>query len=1425
MTHDATAGGWPETSVAIVGMACRFPGADDLASFWEMLCAGRDALHRDPVRAEPGYQPVRGLVSEPEGFDATFFGIPTREACYLNPQHRLFLETSHAALENAGCDPARFDGAISVYASCSQNRYHEQLLQIVRSPAERSLAYSSNYAEYAPSRVSYRLDLRGESMAVQTACSSSLVGIHMACQSLLSGSSDMALAGGVNVATAEEFGYRTQQGLHFSLSGHCRPFDARADGMVSSDGVGVIALKRLDDALADGDHIWAVIRGSAINNDGASKMSYTAPGIDGQAEAIALAQELADVHPETLSYIEAHGTGTLLGDPIEVEALTRAFRLKTQATGIAALGSLKANIGHTVHAAGVASTIKLALMMHHRKIPPAPGFETPNPAIDFANTPFRIATALEDWKSPGAPRRSGVSALGFGGTNAHAILEEAPRRPERPPASAPAVLPVSAKTATALKRMVEALGSAFAADPALDMRDASRTLREGRGTHSHRAAVVAADAAEAARRLAALAGAQTPSGSWVPPLFVFSGRTGEETPEELSLSGAFPAFRDACAEARAALPARIAPEPADAFVLAHALVSLWRDLGVLPGACVGTGPGRLFARHLFAASVEGGADRAARLARAAAELAEEHPFATTWSAVVADPADTAPAARGEVLDPLGAALCLATGETGGIAQTSPRPAASGAEAEPERAQHRPPVTSFAAQCLSQGRPVIEVGPDGFLSDLLRIEATPATLPLIVSSLPTAGPRPAHRPGAVSHLLTAASRLWQAGAPVRLDAFPQAPDARLIPLPGYAYERKTYGLADLAAGRGSKPVASASPAASVEARTRPRKQADIADWFHQRRWRATRLPAPHDAARPDEDTTSPARIVFLRDPQWQQALTAALRQTGAGRVIEVRPGTGYERHGEDRFTIDPSDTASHKRLFDALERDGVAWRDLLYLFCDTATPDADLSASVLWPLALARALGGRRDKSRLWFVTCGAQHLPGDMAIAVEAAPLAALARVIAQEHRTFDARALDLPLSLDETPDTGARAIGWILDELHDPGDEREIAWRGRARFVPELAPARPTDADVSAATGARLWGGGGAHVIFGGTGHVGLALAGEIARSAPDARLYLASRSGRVRDAGAEALSALLNSGAHVSLHAVDLADGDAVAELLRKAQAESGAIATVIHAAGVVDTDHLKFIRDTPPALAADLLVPHVAGMRALADAVAETPVGKVLLCSSLSCFVGGLSYGAHAAGHRHMDAVALHERLAGRSKAAWIVVNYDTWHVPSREKTIGAGGADWAIEPAEGAAVLALAAAAGAGEHAISTVPLADRPGLSDTASSRPAPPSPQGAAAPQDRAPVPARATAAAEEPAADGLAAMVAACFKDVLGADTVGPQDNFFELGGESLMMLDVIDLIRQRSGISVPAADAFKALTVADMTRLCEAQATTSET
>ncbi|MBL6431972.1 MAG: hypothetical protein HPM95_15920 [Alphaproteobacteria bacterium] len=855
------------------------------------------------------------------------------------------------------------------------------------------------------------------------------------------------------------------------------PFDARADGMVSSDGVGVVALKRLDDALADGDHIWAVIRGSAINNDGASKMSYTAPGIDGQAEAIALAQELADVHPETLSYIEAHGTGTLLGDPIEVEALTRAFRLKTQATEIAALGSLKANIGHTVHAAGVASTIKLALMMHHRKIPPAPVSKRPiRPST--SPTPLSHATALEDWKS-GRSRRGGVSALSASAAptpmpfwrkhrDGPSDRRRAPRRP-------------AGLRQDRHRAETDGRGPGVGFRRRSRARHARRLAHAARGPrhHSHRAAVVAADAAEAARASRRLPGRKRPPAPGSRRCSCFPAAPARRRRKSFPCPARFRRFAtpapkpappcprgsprnrpmpscsrmrwSACGAILGFFPAPVSAPGRDGCSPATCSRQAWKAAPVAPRALHGRQPSWRESTPL---------PRPGRLSSPTPQIKRLRPGARSWTRWVPR-----------------------------CALQRAKPAAS--RKSPRVRQQAARKLSLSARSTAPGhefrRAVSVAGPTGDRDRAGRVpfrppahRGHPATLPLTVSSLPIARPRPAHRPGAVSHLLTAASRLWQAGAPVRLDAFPQAPDARLVPLPGYAYERKTYGLADLAAGREAQPVASAPPAAPVEARARSRKQADIADWFHQRRWRATRLPAPHDAARPDEDTTSPARIVFLRDTPWQQALTAALRQAGTGRVIEVRPGTGYERLGEDRFTIDPSDTASHKLLFDALERDGVAWHDLLYLWCDTAAPDADLSASVLWPLALARALGGRRDKSRLWFVTCGAQHLPGDTAIAVEAAPLAALARVIAQEHRTLDARALDLPLSLDETPDTGARAIGWILDELHDPGDEREIAWRGRARFVPELVPAKPTDADASATTGARLWGGGSAHVIFG---------------------------------------------------------------------------------------------------------------------------------------------------------------------------------------------------------------------------------------------------------------------------------------------------------------------------------------------------------
>ena len=393
--------------IAIIGMTGRFPGARSLDQFWRNLRDGVESVSfftRDELAAEgvdpgmlsePGYVGANAVLDDVEMFDASFFGFTPREAEITDPQHRLFLECAWELLEIAGYEPTSYPGRIGVYAGAGLSTYLLNNLgpgrDLIKSVSDFQILMGNN-KDYVPTRVSYKLNLKGPSVNVNTACSTSLVAVHIACQSLLDYHCDMALAGGVGIQVPQKQGYLYEEGGIGSPDGHCRAFDARAQGTVSGSGVGIVLLKRLGDALADGDSIRAVIRGSAVNNDGSSKIGYTAPSIDGQAEVIAEAQAVAGIQPETITYVETHGTGTVLGDPIEIEALTRAFRSRTQNKGFCAIGSVKTNFGHLDEAAGVAGLIKTVLALEHKKIPPSLHFEQPNPGIDFVNSPFVVNT-------------------------------------------------------------------------------------------------------------------------------------------------------------------------------------------------------------------------------------------------------------------------------------------------------------------------------------------------------------------------------------------------------------------------------------------------------------------------------------------------------------------------------------------------------------------------------------------------------------------------------------------------------------------------------------------------------------------------------------------------------------------------------------------------------------------------------------------------------------------------------------------------------------------------------------------------------------------------------------------------------------------------------------------------------------------------
>lgn len=552
-----------ETDIAVVGMAGRFPGARDLAEYWNNLRDGVESLTQltdeqleasgvDPALIrDPEYVKAAFVVPEMEMFDGSFFGFSPRDASIMDPQQRHFIECCWSALEHAGHVPANFDGSIGVYAGCGASMYMINNLltnpQLVHQVGFFLLRHTGNDKDFLATRVSYLMNLTGPSVNVQTACSTSLVAIHQAVQSLLNGECDMAIAGGSTFRQPHAAGYVYKEGEIVSPDGHCRSFDESSQGTVFGSGVGVVVLRRALDAIADGDTIHALIKASAINNDGSMKVGYLAPSVDGQAKAVAEALAMSGVHPETINYVEAHGTGTPVGDPIEITALTQAFRAKTSKTGYCAIGSVKSNIGHLDTAAGVAGFIKTVLALKHRHIPPSLFFERPNPGCEFETSPFFVNTTLREWTPNGAPRRAGVSALGAGGTNAHVILEEAPDMgASDEPARAQQLIVLSAKTPTALDAATANLAR-FLRDSTPPLADVAYTSQLGRQAFAHRRAISAADVAEAIELLESndpkrvatqQAGGEAPSVA-----FMFAGGGAQHATMGADLYAAEPVYR------------------------------------------------------------------------------------------------------------------------------------------------------------------------------------------------------------------------------------------------------------------------------------------------------------------------------------------------------------------------------------------------------------------------------------------------------------------------------------------------------------------------------------------------------------------------------------------------------------------------------------------------------------------------------------------------------------------------------------------------------------------------------------------------------------------------------------------------------------------------------------------------------------------
>ena len=581
----------------------------------ELLAAG---VSPDTI-ADPNYVRARPVLDDIDLFDARFFGYSPKMAAAMGPQFRLFLECAWAAIENAGYDTDRYDGAVGLHCGASLSTYLVNNLYAnprFMTEAGEFNCYVANLPDSLATRVAYKLNLRGACYTIHTFCSTSLVAVHTACQSLLNCEMDMALAGGVSIFTPQNTGYRYEEGLIVSPDGHCRPFDAQAQGTVFGSGLGVLVLKRLEDAVADRDTIHAVILGSATNNDGSLKVSYTAPSVDGQAQVIAEALSNAGVEPGTISYVEAHGTGTALGDPTEITALAKAFGGAAATKRSCAIGSVKSNIGHLDAASGIAGLIKTVLALEHHMIPPSLHFERPNPGIDFDNTPFYVNAKLAEWKVEGTPRRAGVSSFGVGGTNAHVVLQESSAQPAGTPSRPCQLLLLSARTETALDAMTRNLSHHLKANPETDPADAAFTLQVGRKVFDHRRMLVCRDTEDAATALLDAPPdrifTEHQEKRATPVVFLFTGQGSQYANMGKGLYESEPVFReciDHCArilmpELKLDLKELLYPEQAGIeeagvrlaqtsitqpalFAIEYAVSRLWMSWGVKPQAVIG----------------------------------------------------------------------------------------------------------------------------------------------------------------------------------------------------------------------------------------------------------------------------------------------------------------------------------------------------------------------------------------------------------------------------------------------------------------------------------------------------------------------------------------------------------------------------------------------------------------------------------------------------------------------------------------------------------------------------------------------------------------------------------------------------------------------------------------------------------------------
>ncbi|MFG1797764.1 SDR family NAD(P)-dependent oxidoreductase [Nocardia sp. NPDC049149] len=1455
-----------EFDIAIVGMAGRFPGASDIDVFWDALHAGRELItHFDReelleagVSAEDldrsGYVGARGVLADADLFDAGFFGFSPREAEVLDPQHRLFLECAWESLEDAGYDPTRYPGPIGVFAGVGMNTY---LLENILPDSELVAAMGDfqimtlNDKDTLPTRVSYKLGLRGPSVAVQTSCSSGLVSVQFACDSLNNFGCDMALAGAVAVKFPQRVGYRSVKGGIVSPDGRCRAFDAQAQGTVAGGGLGIVVLKRLADALDDHDHVYAVIRGGAVNNDGNRKVGYAAPSIAGQAEAVAAAIAQSGVAPRTIGYVETHGTATPIGDPIEIAALTRAFRSGTEASGYCAIGSVKTNIGHLDSAAGMAGLIKVALALQAGQIPPSLHFESPNPAIDFESSPFFVNTRLRPWPVAEHPRRAGVSSFGVGGTNAHLVLEEAPR-PDRVRMSAtgaPELLVWSAREPESLDTAIDRFRDWLPNDAA-GLGDIACTLHRGRAAFGHRAAVVVGDKDEAIHALdephrpALLRGTRPAAGA--PDLvWLFPGQGTQRVAVAPELYRRVRPFRetiDRCCEIlrdttdldlSAVLYPASEPQAAQAelrrtrttqaavFVLDYALAATWQSWGAHPTAMIGHSLGEYVAACLAGVfSLED----ALRVVAARGRLVDGLAAGVMLSVRLPESELTELLRDGvSVAAVNGPCHTVLSGSPADILaleqQLSVRQVLC-TRLETSHAFHSPVLAPAAAE----------------LERLLReTSLQPPRIP-IVSTVTGQWLRPeqACDPAYWARQLVSTVQFGAAVSVLR-DAHPDASWLEVgagqslsgLVRPALADRENAAVVSSLPTPElGSDLTAVLAAAGKLWVRGH---EVDLGSPYGEERGRV-RLPL-YPFARtkywvdpPERQPISTARQLVRRPevadwfavPGWTQRPVVPLARPHRQWLIfgdtenaclaaefddsvQVFAGAAFERKGARHYLVEPSTADDYRALLDALHADGVEPTGVVHAFglgaCADFAAAQQFGLRSLIALAQAMSLPGAGEPVPIWVLTRGLFDVHAGDTVTPERATVLGAVATFAQERPWIRCGVVDIG-----TVDAAETAKIMAAEAMRDH-PEPVVAWRADRRWVRTFEPMPLTES-----TGSRIEPGS-VSAIFGGLGSFGL-LAARVLAGLGCSRIALIDTAAPSADTE-RALGQLRADGVDILVMTADVSDAQQTRDAVRDTISRFDRLDGVIHAAGPPPL--LAALEETDVTECERQFATKVHGLVHLDRVLTQLApgLGFAVIASSLASLLGGLGHTAYAAAGAFADAFA-----RTRRELPWQSVNFETWKLSGEQVDPAAAGAsrlELAMTAQETEAVLA---------RVLSTPACAFRELIVSTADPverlrrwR----EPTGDDAPSQRVRATHRRPNLTTQYVAPRteLESGVIGLWEHLLGIARIGVYDNFFELGGDSLLITRLAARIRTEFQVEFSLRQLFEAPVPAEVAML----------